>query len=201
MSQRNVVIRVLGSFLSRRRRLVTGAISALGVSGLVLGGLAAPASAADLPNNVDLEQWTNVNFNWVTGDLGLSGADASTYTEGDTVPFRLDVTSAGAGTFNFSVCRDYMDGAVRGYLSLAPYTTSYPPSTSPSAVTQCRNCCGARTSRSPTNPTSTNRPRRYAIRGQNQRQRRGSGNHAGRRVSRQAALLPTPQRSRCDKNP
>ena len=135
--QRNVVIRVIlavwallmgrpanGSFLSRQRRWVTGGIGALGVSGLILGGFASPASAAGLPGNVDLEQWASVNSNWVTGDLGLSGANASNYTEGDVVPFRLDVTTAGAGTFGFSVCRDYMNGAVRGYLSLQPYNTT-----------------------------------------------------------------------------
>ncbi|HKN90585.1 MAG TPA: hypothetical protein VJ622_09905, partial [Acidimicrobiia bacterium] len=135
--QRNVVIRVIlavwallmgrpanGSFLSRQRRWVTGGIGALGVSGLILGGFASPASAAGLPGNVDLEQWASVHSSWVTGDLGLSGANASNYTEGDVVPFRLDVTTAGAGTFGFSVCRDYMNGAVRGYLSLQPYNTT-----------------------------------------------------------------------------
>ena len=125
--QRNVIIRVLGSFLSRHRRLVTGAIGALGVSGLVVGGLAGPAAATGLPSNVVLQQWTDVNLGWVAGDLGVNGANASAYKESETVPFRLDVTTAGAGTFNFSVCRDYMNGAVRGYLSLEPYTTSRLP--------------------------------------------------------------------------
>ncbi len=138
--QRNVVSRVLaavwallmarpagGSFLSRQRRWVTGAISALAVSGLLVGGLAGPAAAAGLPSNVVLEQWTDVNMNWVTGDLGLNGANASTYKEGETVPFRLDVTTAGEGTFNFSVCRDFSDGSIRGYLGLTPVTTSRLP--------------------------------------------------------------------------
>jgi hypothetical protein len=106
-------------------------VAVLAVLGLVLGGLESPAAAVGLPSNVDLEQWTDVNFNWVTGDLGQSGANASTYVEGETVPFRLDVSSAGAGTFSFSVCRDYMNGAVRGYLSLEPYTTSRLPVIAP----------------------------------------------------------------------
>src|SRR5204862_3271072 len=52
------------------------------------------------------------------------GAGASTYMEAQVVPFRLNVTDAGAGAFTFSVCRDFANGAVRGYLSLAPFDTS-----------------------------------------------------------------------------
>ncbi|MEW6476258.1 MAG: hypothetical protein AB1679_28700, partial [Actinomycetota bacterium] len=127
---RSLVPNVIRTLLANRRRLVTGAIGAISVSGLVLGGLAGPASAAALPNNVTLEQFADVGSTWVTGALGLNGTGASTYEEGETVPFRLNVTSAGAGTFDFSVCRDYMNGDVRGYLSLQPYDTSFSGSAS-----------------------------------------------------------------------
>ncbi|MGH9008680.1 MAG: hypothetical protein ACRDYF_02405, partial [Acidimicrobiia bacterium] len=122
---RRIPARVLRSLFSRRRRWMTGAIGALGVSSLVLGGLAAPASAEGLPSNVTLEQWADVGGNWITGSLGIHGTGASTYAEGETVPFRLDVTSAGVGTFDFSICRDYIGGDIFGYLRLEPYDTSF----------------------------------------------------------------------------
>ncbi|HET9771157.1 MAG TPA: hypothetical protein VFS16_09735, partial [Acidimicrobiia bacterium] len=135
MESRSLVSRVRTS-LSRRRRWVTGAIAALTVSTVAVSGLAGPASAADLPNAVSLTQWADAGGNWVTGSLGLNGQGASAYVEGDTVPFRLDVTSAGPGTFDFSVCRDYSGGSVRGYLSLMPYSTSRTPLLSGLLVTE-----------------------------------------------------------------
>jgi LPXTG-motif cell wall-anchored protein len=103
---------------------------------VAVSGLAGPASAADLPNAVSLEQWADVGSNWVTGSLGLNGQGASAYVEGDSVPFRLNVTSAGPGTFDFSVCRDYDGGTTRGYLSLMPYSTSRTPLLSGLLVTE-----------------------------------------------------------------
>ena len=116
--------RLFRSLVTGRRRWVTGGIGALALSGLVLSGLASPASALDLPGNVTLEQWADVAAHWTTGSLGINGGGASTYEEGGTVPFHLDVTAAGVGTFNFSVCRDYNDGEAFGYLRLAPYNTT-----------------------------------------------------------------------------
>ena len=127
MSKQRNGSRVINSILFGHRRLVSSGVAALLVSGLALGGFASPASAAALPNNVTLEQWADVGGSWITGALGVNGGGASTYEEGETVPFSLDVTSAGAGTFDFSVCRDFDNGAVRGYLSLEPYSTSRSP--------------------------------------------------------------------------
>ncbi|MGH9009720.1 MAG: hypothetical protein ACRDYF_07720, partial [Acidimicrobiia bacterium] len=81
---RSVLDRVRGAVFAGRRRWVTGGIAALGVSSLILSGLASPASALDLPSNVALEQWADVSGNWVTGSLGLEGNGASTYAEGET---------------------------------------------------------------------------------------------------------------------
>jgi hypothetical protein len=115
--QRNVMTRIFAS-----------AVTALTVGGVVVGGLAGPVSAADsLPNHVAFTQWSDGGLQWTTGDLNFHGANDSNYTEGDTVPFLLDVTSAGTGTYAFSVCRDYMDGNAFGYLSLQPYDTSRVP--------------------------------------------------------------------------
>ncbi|HEY4411091.1 MAG TPA: hypothetical protein VGO87_14525 [Acidimicrobiia bacterium] len=125
MSERNIITR----FLSRQRRWLMAGVSVLGVSGLVLGGLASPswAATASLPSKVDFSQWADVNLHWTTGDLNFSGTNAGTYAEGETVPFAIDVTDAGAGSYSFSLCRDYMEGTVRGYLSLEPYNTSRSP--------------------------------------------------------------------------
>jgi hypothetical protein len=126
--KRSNVVRTVRSSLSNPRCWVTAGLVALTVGGMVLGGLASPASAAgDLPSSVRLEQWADVGGNWVTSSLGRNGQGASAYAEGASVPFRLDVTSAGPGTFDFSVCRDYADGSKRGYLSLTPYSTSRLP--------------------------------------------------------------------------
>ena len=122
--QRNMITR----FLSRQRRWVSAGVAALGVSGLVVGGLAGPAAATSpLPTSVSFSQFADVDAVWTSGELGFSGAHAGTYAEGETVPFLLDVTSAGAGTWTFSICRDYQNGADHGYLSLLPYNTSRNP--------------------------------------------------------------------------
>ena len=127
--QRNILTR----FFSGQRRWITAGVAALTVSGLVLGGLATPsgASAAELTSDVSFSQWGDVNSVWTTGDLGFGGTNAGTYAEGETVPFLLDVTAAGPGTWAFSICRDYSDGANFGYLSLEAYNTSRSPLTLP----------------------------------------------------------------------
>ena len=111
------------------RRVLTAA-SALSIGTFaVLGGLASPVSAEStaLPSDVVFQQWADATLNWTTGGLNFSGANAAHYAEGETVPFLLDVTSVGAGSWSFSLCRDYMDGANRGYLSLQPFNTSRTP--------------------------------------------------------------------------
>src|SRR4051812_16976895 len=78
--QRNLITR----FLSRQRRWVTAGIGVLGVSGLVLGGLASPsgATAVELTDKVAFSQWADVHTVWTSGDLNFSGANAGTYAEG-----------------------------------------------------------------------------------------------------------------------
>ena len=127
--QRNTITR----FLSRRHRWLTAGIGVLGVSGLVLGGLASPsgAVAVELTDKVAFTQWSDVNSIWTSGDLNFAGANAGTYAEGETVPFAVDVTPAGAGTWSFSVCRDYSDGTNFGYLGLESYNTSRSPLVAP----------------------------------------------------------------------
>ena len=119
---------------ARRPRWISAALSAVVISGSVLVGLASPASAAALPSHLAFEQWADVGSTWLSGSLGNGGVGASTYAEGDTVPFRLEVTSAGAGTFDMTVCRDYQNGSTFGYLSLEPYNTSRSPLVAGTAV-------------------------------------------------------------------
>ena len=117
------------------RRWVTAAIGAVAISSSVLVGLASPVSAAPLPSHLAFEQWADVDSNWLSGSLGNGGVGASTYAEGDTVPFRLDVTTAGLGTFDMTVCRDYQNGSTFGYLYLEPYNSSHIPQVTATSVT------------------------------------------------------------------
>src|SRR5690242_12022264 len=102
----------------------------------VVGGLAGPASAVDgLPNSVTFQQWSDLGVHWTDGLLNFSGNNDSSYVEGDTVPFLLDVTSAGPGTYSFSICRDYTDNGAFGYLSLQKYdVTALPAIASPAPI-------------------------------------------------------------------
>jgi len=79
---------------------------------------------ANLPSSVGLQQWeTKPAADWVNGNLGANNSD---YSEGETVPFQLDVggLSTGGNPYTFSVCRDFSNGTKRGYLFLAPFNTS-----------------------------------------------------------------------------
>ena len=84
------------------------------------------AAVSPVPSSVQLYQWeTSPSGGWTTGNLGQSN---SSYTEGQVIPFRLDVGGIAAGTYTFSVCRDFSDGAspaTYGYLRLAPFETDY----------------------------------------------------------------------------
>ena len=88
------------------------------------GTVALVATATSLPSNVQLEQWKTIpaSGGWITGNLGTHNSD---YQEGEAVPFRLDIPPGiDAGTYEFSVCRNYENGAKRGYLFLDPFNTS-----------------------------------------------------------------------------
>jgi hypothetical protein len=78
-----------------------------------------------LPSSVKLEQWeTQPDGGWITGALQKNNSD---YMEGEAVPFRLEIPSKiDAGSYQFSVCRNYEDGSHRGYLYIAPYNTDRP---------------------------------------------------------------------------
>jgi hypothetical protein len=91
-----------------------------------MSGLVAQATFTDaaLPNSVKLQQWETLpTGNWTTGNLGTNNSD---YSEGEVVPFRLDVGGLGTSgnPYTFSVCRDFQSGTKRGYLFLAPFNTS-----------------------------------------------------------------------------
>ncbi|HEV8263632.1 MAG TPA: Ig-like domain repeat protein [Gemmatimonadales bacterium] len=89
-------------------------------------GLVAQATFTDaaLPNSVKLQQWETLpTGNWTTGNLGTNNSD---YSEGEVVPFRLDVggLATSGNPYTFSVCRNFQSGTKRGYLFLAPFNTS-----------------------------------------------------------------------------
>jgi len=77
-----------------------------------------------LPSSVKLQQWeTRPSGKWITGALGSSNSD---YSEGETVPFRIDAGTrpTSGNPYTFSVCRDYENGTKKGYISLQPFDTS-----------------------------------------------------------------------------
>ena len=85
------------------------------------GGETASVTFTDspVPSNSQLEQWDGSA--WITGEIG------SGYTEGDTVPFRLDVggvTGTAGDPATFPICRDYQNGSDFGYFKLNPYDTT-----------------------------------------------------------------------------
>src|SRR5258706_8962092 len=79
--------------------------------------------ADPLPSSVQLYQWETVpSGGWITGNLGDHN---SAYSEGQVIPFRLDVSDITAGTYSYAVCRDFVNGTTYGYLHLAPFQTDY----------------------------------------------------------------------------
>jgi|CXWL01.1.fsa_nt_gi hypothetical protein len=103
-------------------------VQALAVAAIALLASVGPLRAAGpstLPSSVHLEQWeTQPDGGWITGALQQNNSD---YMEGEAVPFRLEIPSKiDAGVYQFSVCRNYEDGARRGYLFIAAYNTDRP---------------------------------------------------------------------------
>ena len=79
---------------------------------------------ANLPSSVGLQQWeTKPAADFVNGNLGANNSD---YSEGESVPFQLDVggLSTAGNPYTFSICRDFSNGTKRGYLFLASFNTS-----------------------------------------------------------------------------
>src|SRR5713101_7031107 len=75
-----------------------------------------------LPSSVQLYQWeTSPSGGWITGNLGDHN---SAYHEGDTVPFRLDVSGLAADTYLLPICRDFVNSSIYGYLTLKPFNTT-----------------------------------------------------------------------------
>ena len=108
----------------RRRtagRLLAAVALGIGVAVATSSGVHA-AGPGTLPSSVKLEQWkTKPQGGWTTGALNHNNSD---YFEGEVVPFRLTIPSkVGAGSYQFSVCRNYDNGARRGYLYHAPFNT------------------------------------------------------------------------------
>jgi hypothetical protein len=107
---------------SRRTFRVLAALAAVALTLLTMGSTVRAGAPPNLPSNVQLEQWeTKPAGNWITGSLNANNSD---YIEGQVVPFRLVIPSnIDAGSYGFSVCRNYEDGERRGYLFHAPFNT------------------------------------------------------------------------------
>ena len=109
MSQhRRTLTRPAGASVTRRRRLLVGAIGAFGASGLNLGGVGVPVSAGDVKVAGDLHASVEVqDGGCVTAAAGTGGADGSVVPEQGTDATGLEATGHGSATA--SLCRDDVD--------------------------------------------------------------------------------------------
>jgi hypothetical protein len=81
------------------------------------------AFAAALPNQATLDQWSDVSNAWQGGSLNDGN---SNYSEGEVVPYRLNLSHNQIQqnvSYTVSVCRDYSNGTIRGFLNLATFNT------------------------------------------------------------------------------
>ena len=100
---RRAVTRPTGTSVTRRRRLLVGAVGALGASGLILGGVGIPVSAEDVSAAGNPYASVDVQDGCVTAAAGTGGADGSVAPQqGDGAT--LDASGQGAATV--TVCRD-----------------------------------------------------------------------------------------------
>lgn len=80
---------------------------------------------APLPNSVSLVTWrTTPGGAWINGTLQANNSD---YSEGETVPFRLELgtLNTSGNPYTANICRDYQLGnGVFGFTTLQPYDTS-----------------------------------------------------------------------------
>lgn len=103
MSQPRAVTRPAGTSATRRRRLLVGAVGALGASGLILGGVGIPVSAGDVTAVGNPSASVDVQDGCATASAGTGGADGSVAPQqGD--PATLE--ASGQGTATVTVCPD-----------------------------------------------------------------------------------------------
>ena len=105
---RRPVTRPTGASVTHRRRLLIGAVGALGASGLILGGVGVPVSAGDVNVAGDLHASVEVqDGGCVAAAAGTGGADGSVVPEQGTDATGLE--AAGHGSATVSLCRDDVD--------------------------------------------------------------------------------------------
>lgn len=76
-----------------------------------------------LPSSIDLNQWDRDK---VGGADWITGAINSGYREGDSVPFQVKVNGL-TGSYYLRICRDFQNGAKRGYYYLTAYNVTVSP--------------------------------------------------------------------------
>ena len=104
---RRAVTRPAATQVTRRRRLLVGAVGALGASGLIVGGAVIPVSAGDVNAGGNPYASVDVQDGCVTAAAGTGGADGSVAPQhGDGVT--LD--ASGQGTATATICPGDLDG-------------------------------------------------------------------------------------------
>lgn len=87
--------------------------------------------------NTNLDQYANSPSNsWQNGNLNSSN---SSYREGDSVPFREDITGLSSGTHTIHLNYDFSNGSARGY----DFLTNYDRTVSPNPCAGWSSICGS----------------------------------------------------------
>jgi len=107
---RRAVTPLAGTPITRRSRLLIGAVAALGAGGLILGGVGAPVSAADVNAAGDPYASVEVQDACVTAAAGTGGADGSVAPQQGSDAATLE--ASGQGTATVTVCRDDLGSAL-----------------------------------------------------------------------------------------
>jgi hypothetical protein len=107
---RRAVTPLAGTSITRRSRLLIGAVAALGASGLILGGVGVPVSATDVNAAGDPYASVEVQDACVTAAAGTGGADGSVAPQEGSDAATLE--ASGQGTATVTVCRDDPGGAL-----------------------------------------------------------------------------------------
>ena len=105
---RRAVTRLRGAPATHRRRLLIGAVGALGVSGLILGGVSFPVSAGEMNAGGNLHASIDVQSDCVTAVAGTGEADGSIDQQESSDATGLKATAQGTATV--SVCSDDLGG-------------------------------------------------------------------------------------------
>ena len=107
--------------VSARGVVRLGAVASLAaVAVLAVASIASSAAPIALPASVSLNGWDTVSDSWTPGNTVQ-------YSEGDVIPFRLDLSGLSTTeTYRVNICREFQNGTHYGFLFLDEFDTTVP---------------------------------------------------------------------------